>query len=163
MAANCMIGVAVRDVGPSELSSELALHQADNVCYFVENSVRPIIALKRPCMNIVDAFSFRGKMLATNLSTATKMLNMPCVGGRYFYVWNPEWLNKQVEYSSLWPYYSPRIKLIARCEDYRKIIKNCFNVDVDVITSLEDVFKFMNSENDKSYNTYTLNEAEQNR
>ncbi len=151
-----MIGVAVRDVGPSELSSELATANLNEVCYFVENSVRPVIPLNKPCLNIVDAYTFRGPMLATSLSTAAKLLNMPCVGGRYFYVWNLEWLNHRTEYSSLWPYYSPRIQLIARCEDYKVALENCFNIKVDVMNSLKDVYQFLKDKSNMSYNAYTL-------
>jgi hypothetical protein len=89
-----------------------------------------------PLMNIMEAFNFDGVMIATDLSTAAKMLNMPGPKRRIFYTYDLEWLrfNPKRSFEELAMLYrSPRLELWARSESHKKIIENNFNREVNIL------------------------------
>jgi hypothetical protein len=152
-----MIGILLRDIGPSELSAE-ALHHAlpYDVVFFVENSVRPMVSVPKTVLNIADAFTFKGPLVATGLSTARKLLNMPAVSGRSFYPWNREWVNTRVHYRELAAYRNAKLKLFARCEDYRLALTNCFNREATVVPNFTQLYEMLKNESVTVKDLYTL-------
>lgn len=83
-------------------------------------------------MNLVECYSFNGVAIATNISTAAKLIEMPGPTKKYFYVYDLEH-NKFVPRQS-WEalisiYGNPHLNLITRSKSHQRIIKNCFNRD----------------------------------
>lgn len=102
---------------------------------FYENSVRPCFPTMFPIMQIYEAYGYDGVVVGTKLSNVGALLNFPMCTRKYFYVWDLEWIRfKSKYYNSLVSVYrNPNVKLIARSEEHKKIIENCWNVKVEGI------------------------------
>ncbi len=83
-----------------------------------------------PTMHISNAYAYNGTIMATTLSTAEKLIIFPSPAKKYFLVWDLEWLRiKQRNFRFLSSIYSnPDLILVARSEDHKQVIENCWNV-----------------------------------
>lgn len=130
------IGILVRDAGASEIA--YAAITAGNAFLaagggsfnvFAEDLHSPCVVPQFGMFDIADAYCFNGPLVATCISTASKLVKMPgpAHAGRFFYPWNLEWLKGPCHYNMLRIYRNPKLQLIARTKDYASIIQNCFN------------------------------------
>jgi hypothetical protein len=86
-------------------------------------------------MNITEAYSFDGVVIATDLSTAGQMARMPGPSDRLFYAWDLEWICDHAHsYERLASAYgNPDIPLIARSRSHAEMIRRCWNRDVEAV------------------------------
>jgi hypothetical protein len=128
-----MVGVLVKDFGPSQLTYQLARggQGVGDIIAFFENSSRHSFPLPFASMPIHEAFSYTGICIATNLSTALKLLSYPRPSKKYFYVWDLEWMRiANRDYDKLASIYrNESLQLIARSVSHAEIISKCWNVD----------------------------------
>lgn len=81
-------------------------------------------------MNVVECFSFNGIAIATNLSTAAKLIEMPGPIKKYFYVYDLEhtrYVPRQNWEPLINIYGNPHLEIITRSKPHQHIIQNCFN------------------------------------
>lgn len=129
-------------------SSQLAFYFILNGNRFIdENPKCDLIGMyevqSKACINpnfaimpSAELYSFDGVAVATNMSTAAKLLRCPSPCRKYFYVWDVEYLRiPGISYGTLRALYgSKELNLCARSEDHARVLRNAFNRDVKVIT-----------------------------
>lgn len=136
------IGIAVSNLSFSQLAfnivkqvnAALAQNCKRNITVFYEEPRPAFASFLFPSMHIAEAYEWSGTLIATNLSTAQKIISFPTAARRYFYVWELEWLRMQnVPFEQLhYIYNNSKLRLIARSPDYSLLLKECFNVDVNL-------------------------------
>jgi hypothetical protein len=145
-------GFLVNNLG----SNQLAYYLIRNINQYLdrENPTDIIIfyeQLTRPCfipncavMYTQEAWSYDGVVIATNLSTAEKLLRFPSPKKKYFYVWDLEWLRHSGKFSDYKKLYrNPELKLIARSVQHAHIIEQCWNTSVAAIIENVNIEKLV--------------------
>lgn len=130
------VGVLLNNLGPSQLAysvmrtgEKAAEHGVDMVAFY-ERQVRPCLQLKIASMHIAEAYGYGETLIATDLSTATKLLTFP-KSNKFFYIWDLEWTRRQYLSSVLQKTYrNPSLKLIARSSQMAEIISQVWNVNI---------------------------------
>jgi len=133
------LNVLMHNVEPSQLSffSIVELNKiveskgSISPIIYQETPSSPCVNMLFPTMQIAEAWAQKGVGIATSLSTASKLLSLPCMERKLFYVWDLTWLRhpKHYEYHAS-IYTNQHLELIARSESHAKLITNCFNRDV---------------------------------
>lgn len=142
------LGILLNNLGPNQLAY-LAIRnnnlftdiRPDLECIlFYENFFKPCLpAINVASMHISEAWSYKGALLATSLSTAEKMLSFPGSRNKFFYVWDLEWLRYQQKHFRRFQnvYGNSQLKLIARSHEHSRLLRNCWNVNhVPVVDDL---------------------------
>lgn len=132
-----MLGIIVNHLGNTQLAHSL-IHNVNNyleqhidtdIIVFFENVVRPWEIPRFASMNVNEAWDFNGVVIATSITSAEKLLQLPGRKRRFLYVWDLEWLRmpeRGVKYfASI--YRNPRIELIARSVNHATIINDIWN------------------------------------
>lgn len=89
-------------------------------------------------MDAVNLYRFNGPVIATDLKTASMILDLPKTTRQLLYMWDLEWTNDNHQLNDLLDIYmNPKLELIARSEDHAKIIKNCWKEPVATIEDFD--------------------------
>lgn len=139
------LGIIVSSMGKNQLAYHISKAATSNFVVFYENLAKPWFVLPFAIMNIGEAYDFRGPVVATTLISAEKLLKFPGPTSRYFYIWDLEWMRETgMTYEELSNVYNnPQISLIARNEDYARVIERCWNRSpIDVVENC-DMAKLM--------------------
>lgn len=131
-------GFLVDSLGQTQLSYYLVenlnkwISNKNDATIFFENVGLPVVFPRFAQMNVAEMSSFRGALVATNISTARKLMFAASSSHLYFYVWDLEFLRgRQRDYMyHLEVFQSPRLKIICRNEDHKIAVENAFNVKV---------------------------------
>lgn len=123
------LGVMVRDLGASELNWRLvrqANTMATDVVLFYDELMPSPMPLLCASMPSVEAWGYDGPVVATSLLTAKKLLNLPAVSSRLFYVWDLEWLRMESPpYRGLYEVYGDeRLTLVARTREHASLMED---------------------------------------
>lgn len=127
-------GVVLPNLGYSQLAytfiknaNDIARH-IDVVAFYEELAV-PVMQPKFSSTQAVDLWGFVSPVVATTFSTATKLLRVPTVRSKFFYVWDLEWLRfPGTAYRTFYEIYgSPELKLIARSLDHKLLLEQLWN------------------------------------
>jgi hypothetical protein len=102
-------------------------------------------------MYIGECYGYIGNVVATNISTASKLLSIPTKGRKFLYIYNFEWLR------GILFFYEPlisvicdeRLELICRTEEHAKLIENNFNKKPIGILQELDIIKLLEITNGK--------------
>lgn len=147
------LGFCLHHIGHSQLSlqfvtsanSYLESGLGVDVVGFVSNQLKPRVGPNFAVMNINEAFDFDGVVVATSLHTAERVVRFPGPKRRYFYVWDLEWVRQ-----GGWPfdtmksiYNHPDLTLVARHEEHRRVIEQCWNLPVRAVIPDCDVGRFV--------------------
>lgn len=134
------LGICINNLGPSQLNyfliksinEYLDSNINTDIIAFYENIQPKCIPTKFALMNIIEAWDYSGTLIATDLSTASKIAKFPSVTRKIFYIWDLEWIRlRQKQFEELRSIYgNPELELVTRSVDYKKIIENCWNVEV---------------------------------
>ena len=137
------LAFAVTDLSASQLSCMLlrnianfmTKHYDTDIIVFYENLEIPCMPPACAVMQIHEAFSYDGPLVATSLSTAEKLIRFPGPRQRAFYVWDLEWIRLQHKsYESLRDIYaSPELTLFARGHDHAQLIEDVWNRKVAAV------------------------------
>jgi hypothetical protein len=134
------INILASDLAPSQLNYYLIRntnylhehHKDINVQVFTENLSRFCMKPLFGVMNVSEAWGQGGPFIATNLSTASKLINYPIASRKLFYIWDLEFLRgSQRVYDLYAPYYlHPELELVCRSQEHKDLVENCFNREV---------------------------------
>lgn len=147
------IGILINNLGLNQLANGLIHHtneyleknQNFDIIAFVENVVNPSDTPHFAVMNLNEAWEYDGTLIATSLSTANKLLSFPGAKRRLFYVWDLEWVFMDGNFDELNAVYSnPKLELIARSDEYAKIIERCWNRPVKAVVDDCDIGALIN-------------------
>lgn len=134
------IGIAVNHLGPSQLTyclvksahEMLVTKPAVDITLFYENAVKPAFGLNFAAMPLVEAWTYGGTLISTNLNIAKQSIAFTGPKKKLFYVWDLEWLRFQnKEFRSLQQIYAnPALTLLARSESHKQAIEQSWNIEV---------------------------------
>lgn len=140
-------GVVVSDLLASQMAlllikkanAHAASHPRDDVVVFYENISRSCVPLFGAAMHVSEAFAYDGILIATNLSTASKILNFPASPKKFFYVYDLEWTRlHQKDFRALYEIYgNPELTLLARSTEHAKVISDAWNRQATVINDFD--------------------------
>jgi hypothetical protein len=147
------LNVLVSELGPTQQNYYLIknvnlLHEKEtdlNIQVFVENLSRFCLKPNFSIMSVAEAWGQNGAFIATNLSTAAKLIHLPLASRKLFYVWDLEFLRGQYRvYEAYSPIYLHKdIELICRSKEHADLVENCFNKEVKHIVNNFDVTHFL--------------------
>jgi hypothetical protein len=137
------IGFLVGSLGATDLAYHILREAHEyvqkskdlDIIVFYQNVVKTWKNPSFAMMNISEAFNYSGVAVATDLVTAEKMKHFPGPSGRYFYVWDLEWLRStKRSYESLRDIYTdPNLSLIARSDSHASQIERSWNRKVSAV------------------------------
>ncbi len=140
------LGVMVNDLGASQLNYFMIKKANDflkersgdfEFIVFYEDAVRPCMQTNFATMQSIEAFSYNGSIVCTNLRSAEKLLKLPGPQKKIFYVWDLEWLRIHPQRRIFAPianiYRNKYLQLIARGEAHKALIEDCWNRPVSGI------------------------------
>ncbi len=124
----------VRNANAGLLSGALS-----DIIVFYEELARPCLPMNFASMQVAEAWAFDGILVATDLSTAAKMLRFPCAMARLFYVWDLEWVRTASRsYRDLRGVYAhPDLQLLARSNEHATLIENCWRKPIGVVEDFD--------------------------
>lgn len=137
------INFLVSELGPTQQNYYLIRninqfheqHTDFNIQVFTENLSRFCMKPLFGVMSVAEAWGQSGPFIATNLSTAAKLINYPLASHKLFYVWDLEFLrswNRMYDmYASI--YLHKDITLVARSKEHADLLENAFNKKVEHI------------------------------
>jgi len=149
------LAFAVSSLGVSHFNHDLiqAVNRAVDsqtnldITLFFETVTRPCLPLQVASMHISEGFGYDGPIVATNFSTAEKILRFPA-SKRLLYSYDLDWM--QIEPRDFrviqHVYAHPDLKLATRCSGYAKIIQDAWRREVAVIPdcNIEQIIELMN-------------------
>lgn len=138
------IGIMLDNIGPNQLahyminSGNVVLEhnsQKVDLVAFISQTVHPCALPNFATMNVSEAYDYKGFLVATNLSSAIKMLKCPGTRKKFFYVWDLEWTRPQNKnFAALKDIYNnPSIELISRSANHDKIIELCWRKPLGIV------------------------------
>lgn len=106
-----------------------------DVIALFETVQKPCVQPNFAAMHITEGWGFDGPVVATNLSTARKLIRFPSVSHRVFYAQDLEWLRgPRQSYRELRAVYGdPGLLLLARSRDHAEVMCRCWNRPVGVV------------------------------
>lgn len=130
-------GVLVPNLGPTQLayqfinSANMYSNQADIIAFY-EDIGPQSFPLNFASMFIDQAYYYKEPLIATNISTAMKLLDFPCCPTKFFYCWDLEWARispNSRKFKVLYNIYNnPELNILARSESHALQIQKCWNV-----------------------------------
>ena len=149
------IGVVVNDLSLSQLNYYLIdntnRHIAGpgkmlNVIAFYENCCLPCIPLNFASMPVSELYGYDGTLVTTNLTTTMRALNSFGPSSIFFYLWDLEWIRYQqkrwADFAQI--YRNPKIKLLCRSEEHKRVVEGCWNVSVEGVCNDWDYQSLLN-------------------
>lgn len=139
------INVLVPDLNASQLNyyliNNINKYQEDNkninIQVFTENLSRFCVKPNFGVMNVSEAWGQSGPFIATNISTAAKLISYPLASKKIFYIWDLEFIRQNYR---VYDYYAPfylnkELELVCRSKDHKALVENAFNREVKHIIS----------------------------
>lgn len=123
-------GILVKDLSSSELAYRLLGHARRQPCvFFQEQAVLPVIEPNGPVVSTAEAWGYKGPLIATTLSTASKLASFPGRRLKAFYLWDLEWLRLGAfPYAALASVYrNDRLVLVCRHRDHKAAVEDAWN------------------------------------
>ena len=133
------LGIAISSLGHSQLSyriikevNDFMLKRYDiPISVFYQNLERPLGKLLTGYFNITESWLFAGTVIATNHSTASKLLTIIGPKRKIYYVQDLDFLNRTLDYSMFTNiFWNDNLDIICRAESHKKVIENNFNKKV---------------------------------
>ncbi len=96
---------------------------------FYDNLTRICVTPLCGCMQMSEAFSYNGSLIATSLPTAHRLIDLCGPKKKFFYIWDLEWL--RISGRLFQPlaaiYRSPELQLFSRAADYSQMCESVWN------------------------------------
>jgi hypothetical protein len=91
---------------------------------FYANYAVPYTHINIGMMQDIEAWDYKGIVIATDIPTLKKLLNCPCPTHKFLYIWDFEWMTMDIQnFSELKNYYlNPEVELIVRTQEHFDII-----------------------------------------
>jgi hypothetical protein len=143
-------GIIVDHTAFSELNGDivneiqkLAVSSKDDICLFSDNISNRIVEFKCAVLDTASCPSFtQGILIATNLSTAITLKKLAVAAKKVFYVWDPEWIYKNVSFDDLHGVLSDEnIHCMCRHLNHCRIVENLCGINPSLLEkfSLENI------------------------
>jgi hypothetical protein len=134
------IGFLLSQYGDNEIAKSfiqssnefLARETNVDIIGFVSNQSQPISHPTFATMNINEAFDYDGVVVATSIAMAEKLARFPGPQERYLYLWKLDWEKRSFE-ELVGLFNSPRLEIITRTEEDRKVFQQCWNRPVRAV------------------------------
>lgn len=136
-------GILVKNLYNSELNWRL-VSQVNNlnksgmtdIIIFYEDALPQMIHPIGTVMQAVEAYEYRNPLIATNLSTAQKLVNFPRSCHKVFYLWDLEWIrfknNSYYEFRNI--YCNPELDLVCRTEEHKDLVERLWDRKVSRVS-----------------------------
>lgn len=137
--------VLLKNTGSSQLSYYV-IKNINELCetrpeidpiVFCESQNKNCIPPNFAIMDMSECWGTKGDKIATSVSTARCLIDIPCDRRKIFYVWDLEWINHSREVQSYEEYKNvycnDSLEIICRSESHKKILENSFNRHVEHI------------------------------
>lgn len=92
--------------------------------------------------NATEVFDFSGDVVATDLVSASRLLNSPGPRRRFLYLDGPQWSEHRDEkdYAGLAGVYrNPRLEVVAGSDESANLFRRCWNREVIGVAPLDDM------------------------
>ncbi len=157
------IGFFLKDIGNNqiafdlitEINKYLKTNKDDAITIFVENIESPVKTPSCPVMQATEVWSYTGNVVATSVSTATKLIQAVSPKRKMMLVHSPEWFNQQniVRYEGIHQVFMfPRLEILTIDETYNKLFLACFNREPSLVWkdfSIKQLVEHLNNERAK--------------
>lgn len=136
-------GLLVKNLYDSELNwrllsqvNYLAKTGIADIIIFYEDAMPQVIHPMCTIMQIVEAYEYKFPLIATNLSTAQKLLNFPRSPKKIFYSWDLEWMRFKNEsfYGFKKIYESSELELVCRTQEHKILIEKLWDKKVSRVS-----------------------------
>lgn len=112
------------------LNNFISNSEHDAIVFYQEPMI-PCAPIRFSVIQMIEAYSFDGAVIATSISLAQKLLNFPGPSRKIFYVWDLEWMENMYYHHQLSELFRhPDIQIITRSSSYAKKISDCWNIDL---------------------------------
>jgi len=109
----------------------------DAAVFCLDASVPPVIP-RFGTLPMIKAFCHEAIFLATNLETASLLVDFPTAVKKYFYVWDLEWVCKNYNYHEMLRVYcNNELNLVARSKSHFKAIKNSWKEPCGIVEDFD--------------------------
>ena len=133
----------------NQLNKLFEIDASIDVIVFYENRHKNCLPANFSTMEISQAWSHKGPMIATTISTAQNLAAFPSEK-KFFYVWDLSWIRNSRQVSNYESYKSiytdMSLEIIARSESHKRAIENCFNREVKHVVSdfnIKDILEIL--------------------
>lgn len=142
------IGFVLNNLGPNQLAFDLIRSANEalkdpglDVVLFYEESRRPCLTPHFAIMPAVESWGYDGVLVATDRSTARKVIPSPAASKKYFLVYDLEWTRPPfLPFRENYAIYGdPNLNLLARSESHADAIANAWNRPPAVIGELLEI------------------------
>lgn len=136
------LGVLLNNVGASQLAYSVlreanrGLEEGDltDFVVFYDALTRPCLVPRFALMQSSEAWGCQYPLIATDLSTAEKLLTFPSCGGRHFLVWDLEWLRSPVAYANRRAVYAhPELNILVRSDEHARLMHELWGRQAKVV------------------------------
>jgi len=147
------LSILVDNLGAGQLALQLGNsinefvsknHELD-IIVFYDHMHRQCIMPNFTIMQMAEAWCQAGPAIATSIATAIKLVDFPGPDLKMFYVWDLEWMRGPQRVWGIFEdvFTHEDLVLIARCEEHKKVIDQCFNVNVPYIVEDASIPQFI--------------------
>lgn len=135
-------GIVVDSLGTSQMAFELTseINKIDqlsvywDIIIFYHSYDRLLKSPHFAMLQEQELWGFNAPCIATNLSTADRLLNCPRPTKKFLYIWDLEWITNNFDVNQMASVYmNPDIELVARSKSHAKIITDCWREPVAII------------------------------
>lgn len=130
------LGIIINNLSESQKAYYLLKNSADSkrpIIIFYQNLAVPCYNVLCPTMQSSETYGFNSPLVATCLSTAEDLINLPTNQNKYFYIWDLEWTRTIYHSEYLYNILRGDLKLICRSQDHADLIEKTFNTKIDRI------------------------------
>lgn len=146
------LGFLLSKMGATQLSLHLLQGAASylrdrtdvDILVFYQNIVKCWQTPTFGMLNISEIYDFTGAAVATDLDTAEKLQRAPGPKGRYFYLWDLEWMRGGGwSYERMARVYcDPNLTLIVRSDRHKAVAEDSWNRPVGAVIPQCDLAAF---------------------
>jgi hypothetical protein len=124
----------------NEYISSQVCAEIDPILFYEDmkpSSITPLCST----MHVAECWTYNAPVIATTLSGANKLINIPGPTKKFYYPYNLEWIRPQIPQYEAYAkvFCDPQLHIIARNEDHKLVIENCFNIKVAGIVNDFDI------------------------
>jgi hypothetical protein len=148
------IAFYVDDTGANQLNYFLSLSINNffrerydyDILFFTNQKSKHAVEPNFSVMHETEIFAYPGDVVATSFVTAEKILNIPNIRNRFFYLYDLEWLHSPRDfYENIKVYKNKKISLLTRNREYAKIITKAWKRHVTILTDDNIIGDFVNN------------------
>lgn len=136
------IGLVCNNVGPSQLAyyaiktgNEFVKSGDNDFVIFFYELMPECIKPNFSTMNLSEAYDYNGVLIATDINSASRILEYPGATKKFFYLWDLDWVKlQQKKYEHLAQVYKNKnLELIVRSKTHFNFVKNLWKEPVGIV------------------------------